>query len=51
MRLPTMVICDWVKTTAEARVAERARICACLQNQLQLLNVESEYSGSQIQLL
>jgi hypothetical protein len=51
MRLPTMMICDWVQTTAQARVAERARICACLQDQLQLLNVESEYSGSQIQLL
>jgi len=51
MRLPTMVICDWVQTAAEARVAERARICTCLQDQFQLLNVESEYSGRQIQLL
>jgi hypothetical protein len=51
MRLPTMVICDWVETTAAARLAERARICACLQDQLQLLNVESEYTGNQIQLL
>jgi hypothetical protein len=51
MRLPTMVICDWVESTAEARLAERARIYACLQDQLQLLNIESELSGSQIQLL
>lgn len=51
MRLPTMVICDWVETTAAARLAERARICACLEDQLQLLNVEGERSGSQIQLL
>jgi hypothetical protein len=51
MRLPTMVICEWVETTAAARLAERARICACLEDQLQLLNVEGERSGSQIQLL
>jgi hypothetical protein len=51
MRLPTMVICDWVDSTAAARLAERARICACLEDQLQLLNVEGERSGSQIQLL
>lgn len=51
MRLPAMMICDWVETTAEARLAERARIYACLQDQLQLLNVESEHSGGQIQLL
>jgi hypothetical protein len=51
MRLPTMVICDWVETTAEARLAERARICACLEDQLQLLNVEGERGGSQMQLL
>ncbi len=51
MRLPTMVINDWVDTTAEARLAERARICACLRDQQQLLNVEGERSGSQMQLL
>ena len=51
MRLPTMVICDWADSTAAARLAERARICACLEDQLQLLNVEAERSGSQIQLL
>jgi hypothetical protein len=51
MRLPTMVICDWVDGTAAARLAERARICACLQDQFQLLNVESELNGGQIQLL
>jgi hypothetical protein len=51
MRLPTMVVCDWVETTAAARLAERARICACLEDQLQLLNIEAELSGSQIQLL
>jgi hypothetical protein len=51
MRLPTMVICDWVETTAAARLAERARICACLQDQPPLLNAESEYGGGQIQLL
>jgi len=51
LRLPTMVIRDWVGTSAEARLAERARICAYLQDQLPLLNFESELSGSQIQLL
>jgi hypothetical protein len=51
MRLPTMVICDWVDSTAAARLAERARICECLENQLQLLNVEAEHTAGQMQLL
>jgi hypothetical protein len=39
-RLPVMVICDWVEAT-RARTAEREHICACLERQLPLLNVEA----------
>jgi len=44
-RLPVMVISDWVQTASAARAAERARIHACLENRLPLLNVESEILG------
>jgi hypothetical protein len=50
-RLPIMVITAWAATPAEARVAERARICACLANQLPLLNVETEILRGRIPLL
>ena len=50
-RLPTMIVCEWVTTTAAARTAERARISTCLKCQLPLLNVESERLGDQLQLL
>ncbi|HEY6482683.1 MAG TPA: hypothetical protein VIY54_04075 [Steroidobacteraceae bacterium] len=50
-RLPTMVVCDWVRTAAEARRAERNRIVACLACQLPLLNIEAEILGRQIPLL
>ena len=40
-RLPVMVICAWVEAT-RARTAEREHICACLERQLPLLNVEGE---------
>ena len=40
-RLPVMVICAWVGAT-RARTAEREHICACLERQLPLLNVEGQ---------
>ena len=50
-RLPVMVVCAWVETVSDARVAERSRIYECLENRLQLLNVESEILGRQIPLI
>jgi hypothetical protein len=50
-RLPVMVITTWAATLGEARVAERARICACLASQLALLNVETETLQGRIPLL
>jgi hypothetical protein len=47
-RLPVMVVTAWVNTVAAARVAERARICECLENRLPLLNFETEILGRQI---
>lgn len=41
-RLPTMVISAWVPKGVAARVAERERIYQYLQQQLPLLNVETE---------
>src|SRR3984957_10245903 len=49
-RLPVMVIRAWTTTPAEARAAERARISACLANQLPLLNVETENLRGRIPL-
>jgi hypothetical protein len=51
LRLPVMVITAWVETASDARVAERAQICACLEKRLRLLNVETEILGRQIPLL
>jgi hypothetical protein len=50
-RLPVMVVTAWVETASEARVAERTRICECLEKGLPLLNVEAEILGRQIPLL
>jgi hypothetical protein len=50
-RLPVMVITAWAETLREARAAERARISACLANQLPLLNVETEILRGRIPLL
>jgi hypothetical protein len=51
LRLPTMVVCAWVETTSDAKVAERARIYECLAKRLPLLNVETEILGRQMPLL
>ena len=51
LRLPTMVICAWMDSLADARLAERSRIYHCLANQLPLFNVESEILGRQIPLV
>ncbi len=45
-----MVIHTWAETVQATRLAERARICAALQNQLPLLNFESEIRGGQMPL-
>jgi hypothetical protein len=50
LRLPVMVITAWVTSASAARVAERARICECLERRLPLLNVEAEILGRQIPL-
>jgi hypothetical protein len=50
-RLPVMVITAWAATPGEARAVERARIFACLANQLPLLNVETETLRGRIPLL
>jgi hypothetical protein len=50
-RLPVMVVSAWVDTTAQARVAERARILECLGKRLPLLNFETETLGQQMPLL
>jgi hypothetical protein len=50
-RLPTMILCEWVGSSADARLAERARICACLARRLQLFNVEATLNGEQLLLL
>ena len=50
-RLPTMIISTWVNGVPAARLAERTRICECLEQRLQLLNVEAQMIGRQILLL
>jgi hypothetical protein len=49
-RLPLMVLHQWVEP-AQARLAERAHICACLERQLPLLNFEYELLRRQLQLI
>jgi hypothetical protein len=41
-RLPTMIVHEWLEMESQARVAERARIRACIEQRLPLLNVEAE---------
>jgi hypothetical protein len=50
-RLPTMIISEWVGTVPGARLAERTRICDCLEQRLSLLNIEAQILGRQILLL
>jgi hypothetical protein len=49
-RLPVMVVTSWV-AAAQARVCERALICACLERQQPLLNFEGELRRRQPLLL
>jgi len=49
-RLPVMTVLEWV-SLGEARVAERRRICECLERQLPLLNHEYELLRRQLQLI
>jgi hypothetical protein len=49
-RLPVMLVSEWVEPP-RARSAERARICACLEQQVALLNYESELLQRQLLLL
>lgn len=51
LRLPTMVIWEWIDGVGSARVAERARICDALSRGLPLLNVEAARAATQRQLL
>jgi len=51
LRLPVMVVTAWMETASQARIAERDRICQCLEQRLRLLNVETEILGRQIPLL
>jgi hypothetical protein len=41
-RLPTMIVHEWAMTIAAARLAERARIFHCLQQDSPIYNVERE---------
>jgi hypothetical protein len=50
-RLPSMLICAWSQTVADARSAERARICECLQQRQPLTNFEVDVFGPQLPLL
>jgi len=49
-RLPVMVVRSWVDP-AQARLAERGEICACLEQQLPLLNFEFQLLRRQLLLL
>jgi hypothetical protein len=49
-RLPVMLVHAWVEESA-ARVAERARICECLERRLPLLNHEYQLLQQQLQLI
>jgi hypothetical protein len=50
LRLPVMVVTDWVKSVPMARVAEREQICAHLSCGMPLLNVEQQLLGQQLLL-
>jgi hypothetical protein len=49
-RLPTMIVGEWVSTESAARLAERARIRACLKGDLPLLNVQWRLDNGQFEL-
>ena len=49
-RLPVLVVHGWVEAP-QARLAERARICQCLERQFPLLNFEYELLQRQLQLI
>jgi hypothetical protein len=49
-RLPVMLVSEWVEGP-QARLAERARICSCLEQQGPLLNYEAELLRRQLLLL
>ena len=49
-RLPVMLVSEWVDAPC-ARIAERARICACLERHGSLLNYEAELLQRQMLLL
>ena len=50
-RMPVMVVAAWTGSVGEARILERARIVECLENRLEILNVEREILGRQGQLI
>jgi hypothetical protein len=50
-RMPVMVVTAWTGSVGQARVLERARIVECLENRLEILNVEREILGRQGQLI
>jgi hypothetical protein len=50
-RMPVMVVIARTESVAQARLLERARIVECLENRLQILNVEREILGRQGQLI
>jgi hypothetical protein len=50
-RMPVMVVTAWAGSIGEARVLERARIMECLESRLEILNVEREILGRQVQLI
>jgi hypothetical protein len=50
-RMPVMVVTAWTGSIGQARVLERARIMACLECRLEILNVEREILGRQGQLI
>ncbi len=46
-----LYVFEWTRSGPDARVAERAQICAGLAKRLPLLNVEAEFTRGQWQLL
>ena len=47
LRLPTMVVWEWLDDRGRARVAERARICEALSRGHPLLNIEAARAPAQ----
>ena len=50
-RMPVMVVTAWTGSVAQARLLERALIVECLEGRLDILNVEREILGRQVQLI